>query len=620
MRLKIIGITMLMVLLPMFFSAFYFYTEFSKALIRNTYDNLERQIRQTTENITLSYSILNNSSLHFFSNKNIREWLSGEWSLEGNPLDLLKKKLQLEADLKYSMLFNNAWDMKLVNTAYFFLDGETFVSVSRAPINPEVLAENNLAAYGKISRIPARGVVCLPPTARDHTLYLSRTISRVDEPDVFLSLLIGTDENVFAAKYQDLLTYPGSLAYVVDDRGIIFSSSGKDLLGEPVDRVFQGNRPASGVTELTLDGEVYLMASERIGDSGLTFIFALPKGQIREALSGSMLKYLLMTLLMMAVFLTISLLASLMFTGFIKTLLSGILRVKSGDYEAKMPAYGDPDLNLISETFNNMTGEINYLVKEVYEKQLLLKETDIRFLQSQMNPHFLFNVLVTIGIKAKMSKDETIYQMINSLSELLQAGIYGTGPMHTTLGKELEYVRFYLYLQKMRFEDKLEYEIRVADPALLESLIPRLCVEPLVENAVVHGLEAKSDGGTVCVDIRQDGMTLVIEIRDNGLGFQTEDFSPDFPSGGMEKDRMPEYGPQNASDDKKELEKNGAENFDPRRHNRISLQNTNRRLKLMYGELYGVAVESEPGKGASVTVRIPVEMEEKTDAECHDRR
>ena len=611
MRFKIIGVTVLMVLLPMLFSAWYFYTEFSKTLIRNTYDNLERQIRQTTETITLSYSILNNSSLHFFSNKNIREWLSGEWSMEGNPLDLLTKRLQLEADLKYSMLFNNAWDMKLVNTAYFYLDEDTFVSVSRAPINPEVIERNNRAAYGLIRRMPARGVVLLPPTAEDPALYLARTISRVDDPDVFLSLLIGTDEQVFAAKYQDLLTYPGSIAHIVDDRGIVFSSSDKGMLGKSLDRAFLGERPVSGVVERTIAGDMYLVASERIRDSGLTFIFALPKGQIRESLSGSLLKYLFVTLLMMGVFLTVSLLASLVFTGFIKTLLSGILRVKSGDYEAKMPAYRDPDLNLISGTFNTMTEEIRYLIREVYQKQLLLKETDIRFLQSQMNPHFLFNVLVTIGIKAKLSKDETIYQMIHSLSELLQAGIYGAGPMHTTLGKELEYVRFYLYLQKMRFEDKLTYDIRVSDPALLACLIPRLCVEPLVENAVVHGLERKAEGGTVDVDIHQDEMTLVIRIRDNGPGFPAEGFALDAPANEQEQtgDAPPGMG--------RDTEE--ADSDDHRRHNRISLKNTDRRLKLMYGEAYGITIESGIGKGAAVTVRVPMETEGAADAERHDR-
>ena len=290
-----------------------------------------------------------------------------------------------------------------------------------------------------------------------------------------------------------------------------------------------------------------------------------------------MRNYIGITVIIIIASVFIGIILSLRFTRFIRDLLSVINRVKVGDYEIKMPAYSDSELNLLSDTFNNMTYEIKYLINQVYEKQLLIKETEFKFLQSQMNPHFLFNTLITIGYKARLSKDETIYQMVTSLTQLLQAGIYTNSQTKVPIRQELEFIEFYLYLQKMRFQDKLEYNIN------LDLVLPKLSIEPLVENAVVHGIEEKIGKGTVELNIYQEKDSIYFEVTDDGNGFE---------SGSIDLD----------DSETVIMRKKG--------HNSIGLLNTHKRIKLMYGEAYGIHIESHISKGSKVTVRIPVDRSE----------
>lgn len=576
-RIKIVFFVVLIVLLPMTFSGLYFNSIISSILTKNAYDSLNQLIHQTSDGIENSFSIIDNTSMHFLSNNLIRNWLSSGSSYERDIYRLFIKKSELESELKYSMMFNNAWETKLITTAYLFINESTYCSVSRSFQNPQSINENNINIYKRLSNNLSRGLNITPPSTNDRTIYFSRYVMDVENPKQVLHLIIGTEEGVIFQKYEKLLEFKGSRAYIIDDKGIVYSSSDKSMLGKTVDNSILEFKDYSKVKEVTLDNQTYFMAFKKIGESGLTFVVGIPKKQVLVNLADSMKKYVLITVCIVLIFLLLSISLSIWFTRIIKDLLYHINRVKAGDYQTKMPSYKDYELGILSETFNNMTGEIKYLISQVYEKQLLLKEADIKFLQSQMNPHFLFNVLVTISTKAKMSKDETIYKMVTSLGNLLQAGIYSNSKTKITIKQELEYVRFYLYLQKMRFEEKLEYEINIYDHSILDCHIPKLCVEPIVENAVVHGLEGKAGKGRVILNVKTDSECIIFEIIDDGLGF--------------------------------EMEKIDLNNISNRKdgHNSIGLNNTNRRIKLIYGEEYGIQIESVMSKGSKIIVRIPLD-------------
>lgn len=581
-RNKIVIIIFLLILLPMTFAGYYFYWSISEILTRNANDNLSLLIGQTNDNIEKSFQVIDNTSLHFLANKTVRAWSIEDGSLEDDYYKLFVNKIEMEEDLKYSLMFNNAWNISLLSTAYVFFDADNYVSVIKSQPNIEKVNKSNLVVYHSVYDIE-RGKEIIPPTNEDQTIYFSRIVSNINLPQHRLILIFGTKEADLAEKYAELLAFPGAIAYIIDNQGTIYSTADKQALGSIISPAIYTLKDIHEVSEVKINQESYLAVSRSIGTTGLTFIAGIPKKQILSTLSESMRNYVWIITLIAFVSVAAGALISLRFTRVVRDLLRSFRKVKKGDYTARMPVYKDVELNQVSSTFNNMTEEFNYLIKEVYEKHLLIKESEIKFLQAQMNPHFLFNTLITIGYKAKLSKDETVYKMVTSLTELLQASIYSNSMAKIPIRQELDFIRFYLYLQKERFEDKIEYTIHIEDEAILDLLLPKLSLEPLVENAVVHGVEKKLGRGLIDIHIYRRNDSIFFEIKDNGTGF--------------------EYVPQNWSE---------FENRAPRKqgHNNIGLINTQKRVKLIYGEPYGIAIESEFGAGAKVTLHIPADQGE----------
>lgn len=583
LREKIVAVIILLVTLPLFISGIYFYMNTSALLTAGATDNLSQLIRQASDNIENAYNTVNITSLNFLSNNTIRSSILGDSSIDPDNYNFYKDKAKLEEDLKYSMLFNGAWDMHLISTSYVFLNQSEYVSVSRSDKNIQTLDENSRTIYGQVSGNTAGGLQIMPPSHTDPTIYFVRYVKNIYNPKKCFYLVIGTDETQIFARYKKLLEYPGSKAYIINGKGIVYSSSEKNELGRTVDPSILDLKDKTGISEVLIDNRSYMVAANKISDSGLIFIAGIPKKQILAGFSTSMRYYLLITILITIFFLIASILLSMKATRFIGELIFHINKVKKGDYNTRMPEYKDTDLNLLGGTFNNMAEEIKRLINQVYEKQLLLKETELKFLQSQMNPHFLFNVLITIGYKARMSNDEELYKMVASLTELLQASIYGNKEEKITVRQELELIRFYLYLQKMRFEDKLSYSLNITDDSLLNLYVPKLSIEPIVENAVVHGIERKVGPGCVEINIKQESEFLVFTVADDGEGFEADNLFTGPSENLVKRDKG---------------------------HNNIGLNNTNHRIKLIYGEPCGIAISSQKGAGSVITIRIPVDRGE----------
>ena len=192
-------------------------------------------------------------------------------------------------------------------------------------------------------------------------------------------------------------------------------------------------------------------------------------------------------------------------------------------------AFGKPDLNVRMEdssilefhdmgiVFNEMADRIEYLITQVYEKEIVAARSQVKYLQSQINPHFQFNILAMLSLKAKMAGNEEVYDGLNAFSRLMQGKIFREKEIKIKVKEELEIVQFYLYLQKSRYQAKLSYEVKLEDEKIGEDLIPRLLIEPLVENAVSHGLEPKREKGNLQVLLYEREM-LYIWVKDDGVG------------------------------------------------------------------------------------------------------
>jgi two-component system sensor histidine kinase YesM len=214
-------------------------------------------------------------------------------------------------------------------------------------------------------------------------------------------------------------------------------------------------------------------------------------------------------------------------------------------------------------------------VRDSHEAQNMLAraqgEIRLKMLTSQINPHFLFNVLESIRMKAHLKGEREIASTVKQLGKLMRRNLEASGgPI--PLGEEFENVRCYLEIEKFRLEEKLEYRLE-AGPGTEAVAVPPLIVEPLVENAVVHGLERRYGGGRVIVSALLRRGFLEISVVDNGLGMTEE------------RRRLLLEGPEG-------------------KH--VGLKNIHQRLKLTYGDEYGLSIASVEGQGTEVSFRIPV--------------
>lgn len=235
------------------------------------------------------------------------------------------------------------------------------------------------------------------------------------------------------------------------------------------------------------------------------------------------------------------------------------------------------EIGLLQESYNKLILRIHELMWELQETETKKKTYEIRMLQDQIGPHFLHNTLTCLSILIRQGKGDKAEEGIRSLLGLLTYSFESTGEM-TTIEKELDILSDYIYIEKLRYGNIFSYEAR-ADQSILDKKIPKMTIQPILENAVFHGvLSRDTDDGHIIVDIQERNGMLVIRVCDNGSGIH--------------------------GDRKKHILKGGASRKEGR-SSRIGVKNVNERIKLLYGDKYGISIQSSK-KGTIVQICLPV--------------
>lgn len=249
-----------------------------------------------------------------------------------------------------------------------------------------------------------------------------------------------------------------------------------------------------------------------------------------------------------------------------------------GNYEIGTYSESPDEIGRLNNQFVSMSRYIQDLIEKVYKSQLREKEAQLKYLQSQINPHFLYNTLDSMRWMAVKQKQYDLAEQIEALSNLFKHAL-NEGKEYTTVEKEIRHLEDYLTIQKNRFGNRFRTRISV-EKGNESCVVLNLILQPLVENAIVHGIEKKLGEGMIQIDIRREDNDLLYIVEDNGLGT-----------------------------DEDEIRHRLSERKDT--HNALALDNINQRLKCTYGDQYGIWFESEIGKGTKVTARMPVEREEE---------
>ncbi|MFC4597578.1 cache domain-containing sensor histidine kinase [Cohnella hongkongensis] len=419
------------------------------------------------------------------------------------------------------------------------------------------------------------------PEAADPALISARDIRSFSNTNFDLeflgTLLIRINVNKivqqFSAGGGDLILFAGD--EIIYPREPLFSP--QEVLGSL--------RSSKGYFTQEIGGHTYFISYSRSAGTGWTYLSLTPFHQIFERVIFIKELVVIVFIGIFALMIPIGIRFSRSLTRPIDSLIARMKLAEKGNFaEAHLPSADDSlmsmnEMGLLHRTFRLMVERINTLITENYANQLLIKETEFKALQAQINPHFLYNTLESINWIAKVNKQTQISSMVESLAFLLRNSISMKEEI-LTLGEELEVVESYVTIQKYRFEDRLLFELDVPHEWLGRRL-PKLTLQPLLENAIHYALEPTIGKSRIVVRAEQSDDELRLFVEDDG---------PGMPADTLERLRSGELTARGKG---------------------IGLLNIDERIKLAFGERYGLRFESGPGRGTRVIVALPREEEEE---------
>lgn len=285
---------------------------------------------------------------------------------------------------------------------------------------------------------------------------------------------------------------------------------------------------------------------------------------------------LIILLLVTLVAISISVIFSSSIAKPIGKLRSLMKKAESGDLSVVFDVRYNDEIGQLGRSFNAMIAEIKNLIDVVYKEQKSKREAELRTLQSQIKPHFLYNTLGAVYWMAKDSGASDVMQMVSALTNLFRIGL-SKGNEVISLAEEIEHVRSYLVILKIRYAEMLDYDISV-DESLKSLLVQKLILQPIVENAVYHGIKEKGGPGRIEVSVRKTEEFLLLTVKDDGVGISGEALQA-----------------INSALEDGNKEKSG-----------YGIFNVNERIRLSYGKDYGVNLWSTLGKGTTVEIRHPI--------------
>jgi len=261
----------------------------------------------------------------------------------------------------------------------------------------------------------------------------------------------------------------------------------------------------------------------------------------------------------------------------VSILLRSMRKASEGDFDVQIAAKRQDEFGVLFTSFNVMVARIKQLIDELYVQKLFRTEMQLKMMGSQINAHFLYNTLDSIHWISRVYKVDEISKMIFGLSRYLRLSL-SEGKEFVTVKECVDLLDSYLSIQQIRYEDKFTVHMDV-DPAILHFRVLKFIFQPLVENAIYHGLESKRERGRLDISWSRQEELLLFEVTDDGIGIAPEKMT--------------------------ELEE-ALKNEEVLGDHHFALKNINSQIKLAYGKEYGLRIESEPGAGTKVTMKIPL--------------
>ncbi len=580
---RIILLVLVFGILPMLFFSSVSYFSSKRQIVENAKSNLMQNVKKNNELITNYLERVEEAGLMFTIDPALEAVMNSD--PPSMKTEVLHQNLAIKECMnKYFLGIPKVFSAHLY-TDYYRMVGNYTISNYKPPMyvpyddfTKSFLYEQAAEAKGKMRWIPtyrfeeAYEVPEYEGVAYDYE-YLFSAVKQVNcvrdkdrpSPVLIISFRPSFFEDILESR-EELGLPEAPEYYIVDEAGCVVYDSKQESLSQKSDiAVRLGLTQKSGAKLVRDQGVKYLAAYDTLGLMGWKQIILVPEKSYISSLSAIPRALFVTSLTVSAVFI---LLVGGMVNGMMKAihlLLNGMNRLGSGEFHLHLPRTHDSEMNMLVDKFNEMDERICTLIQNNYEMHIREKEAQLAALNMQLNPHFLYNTLNTINAMAISNKQLEISRAIVSLSKMMQHTLSVEGEC-CRLCEEIDGLMDYFELMKFRFMDAFEVRLDIEE-ALMQTWVPRLIFQPLIENAIVHGFADLEKGGVILIKGRTDtdGMRS-FWVEDNGRGFD-----------GESREKQSHFG----------------------------IRNVRHRLELLYGAKQEFHISSKAGKGTVVWFRIP---------------
>ena len=407
---------------------------------------------------------------------------------------------------------------------------------------------------------------------------LSRAVEVTDEGKATQALLlINLNYRYFEEIFSNVNLGNGGYVYLTNDRGdIIWHPKQNEIYSG---RFNEDNKYAAtlkdGITVENLSGKNLTLNVRTIGYTGWKLVGVTPSAAL--GIDGIKFRFFVLFVADLFLFLLamINAFISDKISNPIKRLDGSVREIESGNLDVEIVPSGSYEVEHLGKSIKNMLGRIKVLMSDLVAEHNAKRKSEFDTLQSQINPHFLYNTLDIIVWMIENENSDKAVNIVTALAKFFRISL-SKGKNIITVKDEVEHVRNYLMIQNMRFKNRFEYSIDVDEKVLSYSSL-KLMLQPLVENAIYHGMEFMDGDGEIDVKVFKEDDSLYFMITDNGLGM-----SEDMVETLLSKDFVPS-----------------------KKGSGIGVKNVNERIKLYFGSEYGLKVESEPDEGTKITIHLP---------------
>ncbi|GMQ62611.1 sensor histidine kinase [Vallitalea maricola] len=408
---------------------------------------------------------------------------------------------------------------------------------------------------------------------------LARRIIDFNTLDDYGYLMINMEEVILEQAYKSLIDDENVELFICDKNGVIISHPDKSKIGTTI----RYKRYANEVLT-SKDNNSYVQYKDKIDkvaiystidSNGWKIIKTISTGYLYEEINNIQKYFLLGGFLYGIVIILFMIFFSIRYTEPMMKMKKVINKVEQGDLTVRTEVHSNDEIGQLGDSLNNMISEMEVLIDKLVKEEQAKKEVELEALHAQINPHFLYNTLNTIKWMAKIQGNKSVSRAITALIKLLRIST-NLGRDKITLEEEIDYVKNYIVIQKLRFNEAINLTYNI-DSNCLGLTVPKLFLQPIVENSIIYGIGDENNELNIEIKAFTRGEDLIIEITDDGPGIE---------------DAI--------------LEKIFKSQTDKNKFSKVGLNNVNQRIKLYCGSDYGLQIETKVGTGTLVRVRLNV--------------